>query len=294
LKSGAAAAFGKQDTHRGDRMTDATHQHKAPPPKDVRFLCYEVWAALGNEQPDLAGLYVSVDDCPIEGAWRDLRSLLQESTAWEAPQPVFHLEDLLTALYRKGHAVTNAWNAVLRLIEAGVFTAARREGQTVQVILATSVAKVQAYFGSNERMPGRPAAPSGAQLPPAADTEAEGPGTLPAAVDPSPAPPARRRGTRLPPAHYIMAYRLSFVHQASQSELARILTQELGRPISQPRVSRMLKRVRDFLAAGNVLPDIFPDRGRPPVTMDPSRLDLGSPRAAAHRRADEAEGEAEA
>jgi hypothetical protein len=56
------------------------------------------------------------------------------------------LHELLVAVIQKGNGLTYAWNAVLTLIEAGVFTAKRREGAIVEVVLETTVRKVQAYF----------------------------------------------------------------------------------------------------------------------------------------------------
>jgi hypothetical protein len=65
-----------------------------------------------------------------------------------------------------------------------------------------------------------------------------------------------------------------------------MLTEELKRPISQGTVSRWLNEVRDWLEAGNVLPDLPQSRGPKPVPIDPTQIDVGKRRdgRAKHQR----------
>jgi hypothetical protein len=74
------------------------------------------------------------------------------------------------------------------------------------------------------------------------------------------------------------AYRLSRGTGKKQSELARLLTDALNRPIQQGTVSRWIAEVRDWLTAGNVLPDLSPSHDRKPTAMDPERIELGKRR----------------
>ena len=71
------------------------------------------------------------------------------------------------------------------------------------------------------------------------------------------------------------AYRLLLVTGNTQTELAKNLTTELKRPVNQGAVSRWIRQVRDWLEAGNVLPDLTANAAKKPTTMDPERIDLG-------------------
>jgi hypothetical protein len=81
-----------------------------------------------------------------------------------------------------------------------------------------------------------------------------------------------------PPPEAFAAYRLARFMGMNQTEIAKRLAEEFGRPIDQGTVSRWIKWVVTWIEAGNVLPDLpNPDR-KQPKPMDPERLDLG-PRA---------------
>ena len=71
------------------------------------------------------------------------------------------------------------------------------------------------------------------------------------------------------------AYRLSIATGKNQTELAEILTTELKRPIGQGQVSRWLDKVKEWLEAENVLPDLFKPLDKQPTAIDPEVLDLG-------------------
>jgi hypothetical protein len=49
----------------------------------------------------------------------------------------------------------------------------------------------------------------------------------------------------------------------------------LGRKVDQGTISRMLKQVRDWIAAGNILPDLSEALDSKPTSMDPETIDLG-------------------
>ena len=72
----------------------------------------------------------------------------------------------------------------------------------------------------------------------------------------------------------IAAYRLSFATGAKQAEIAAVLSREVGRPIKQNQISRMLKQVQRYTSAGNVLPDL-PKLAARAKTTDPAKLDMG-------------------
>ncbi|HTU19229.1 MAG TPA: hypothetical protein VMG10_14305 [Gemmataceae bacterium] len=78
-----------------------------------------------------------------------------------------------------------------------------------------------------------------------------------------------------PSSDAIAAYRAHLVIGGTQTELAEILTENLGRPITQGQVSRWLKAMKDWLEAGNVLPDLSASALPKPMPMDPERIDLG-------------------
>lgn len=83
-----------------------------------------------------------------------------------------------------------------------------------------------------------------------------------------------RPAVRRPSDNAIAAWRLRDIKGLkTQNEIADRLTNELGRPISQGQVSRWLKDVENYLAAGNVLPNPTPSsRARP---IDPSAINEG-------------------
>jgi hypothetical protein len=86
-----------------------------------------------------------------------------------------------------------------------------------------------------------------------------------------------------PPDHYFQAFRFSLVFPGTQKEMAKELQTQLGRPVDQARISKMLKRVKEFLYAGNILPEVPTlDKGKL-KPIDPNRIDLGRREGDPHR-----------
>jgi hypothetical protein len=87
------------------------------------------------------------------------------------------------------------------------------------------------------------------------------------------------------------AYRVWAGMGGTQDEIAKVMTRELGLPISQGQVSRWLTEVRRWLEAGNVLPPL--GSAEPVIAMDPQKLDRGrrvdgrTPRQRAHADKDD-------
>jgi len=73
----------------------------------------------------------------------------------------------------------------------------------------------------------------------------------------------------------LKAYRLYILKGENQTETARLLTQELHHPIHQGTVSRWITQVKEWLAAGNVLPKLLDPLKEKPEAMDPKFLDQG-------------------
>jgi hypothetical protein len=96
----------------------------------------------------------------------------------------------------------------------------------------------------------------------------------------------KRQKLKEPSKEAITCYRLSITVGQKQEVLANILAEELGRPVDQSTVSRWIKRVREWLRAGNVLPDLTPNNGPKPrtVPMDPANIDRGAGRTESIRR----------
>jgi hypothetical protein len=115
----------------------------------------------------------------------------------------------------------------------------------------------------------------------ASAAEPAGPTSVPAAE-----PPANKKSLKEPPPEAFAAYRLSRGTGAPQQTIAKTLSEEFRRPISQGTVSRWLGDVKDWLEAGNVLPPLPEPVKRKPMSMDPERIDLGPhwERRARHQR----------
>src|SRR5262249_825089 len=95
---------------------------------------------------------------------------------------------------------------------------------------------------------------------------------------PTASSPAKQRPNiqkKEPSPDAIAPYRPWLVTGEKQEELAARMTNGLKHPISQGQVSRWLKQVRDWLKAGNVLPDLPNALDKKPMPMDPERIDLG-------------------
>ena len=69
-------------------------------------------------------------------------------------------------------------------------------------------------------------------------------------------------------------YRAYVATGKKQTELAQRMTEELGRTIYQGTVSRWIQQAKDWLSAGNVLPNMPPPASRE-QPMDPATLDMG-------------------
>jgi len=84
----------------------------------------------------------------------------------------------------------------------------------------------------------------------------------------------RKNRLKEPPEIEMMAYRLYKNTEANQDEIAKALQKRFRVPVGQQRVSRMIRRVRKWLKAGNILPDPakIPRAAR---TTDPAVLDEG-------------------
>jgi len=70
------------------------------------------------------------------------------------------------------------------------------------------------------------------------------------------------------------AYRLYILRGMKQSEIAKELSKELGRSITQGQVSRFVSDATDWIKAGNVLPEL-PSLDTKPSAVDPDLIDLG-------------------
>lgn len=89
---------------------------------------------------------------------------------------------------------------------------------------------------------------------------------------------AIKKGPVEPMPYMIQAYRLHTLRGGKQAEVADWMSKELGKPVEQAVVSRWLKRVRKWIEAGNVLPDIPTSNSRPngrAIPMDPGIIDAG-------------------
>jgi len=79
---------------------------------------------------------------------------------------------------------------------------------------------------------------------------------------------------RRPSEMALAAYRLSLVTGANQEEIANVLQKQFREPVTQPKVSRMVRRVQRYLNAGNILPPP-PKTPQHAKSFDPSTLELG-------------------
>jgi hypothetical protein len=89
-------------------------------------------------------------------------------------------------------------------------------------------------------------------------------------------PAAARPALKAPPDAAVKAYRLKWVLGVpKQADIAKRLTEELGRPVGQGQVSRWLRHAEKFISAGGVLPPVANMPSKQPMPVDPERLDLG-------------------
>jgi len=90
-----------------------------------------------------------------------------------------------------------------------------------------------------------------------------------------PGPEPRRKGPRNQPSQIAFeAYRLHTVAGLSQRDIAKELSKEHGGKFHQGQVSRFLRQVTEFLAAGNELPNVQSSSPRQ-IPTDPAVLDRG-------------------
>jgi hypothetical protein len=83
-------------------------------------------------------------------------------------------------------------------------------------------------------------------------------------------------GLAAPSDDAIKAYRLKWILGVpTQTDIAKKLTEESGRPISQGQVSRWLKSAEKFVQRGGVLPEIQSVARNKPTPIDPDHIDLG-------------------
>jgi hypothetical protein len=87
---------------------------------------------------------------------------------------------------------------------------------------------------------------------------------------------AAKPALKPPPDEAVKAYRLKWILGVpKQTEIAKTLSQELGKPVGQGQVSRWLKQAAEFVNAGGVLSDLPGLPSKKPMPVDPERLDLG-------------------
>ena len=82
-------------------------------------------------------------------------------------------------------------------------------------------------------------------------------------------------GKQPPSNDAIACYRALLATGLRQTELAKVLTTELKRPISQGQVSRWIKQVEEWIKAGNVFPSLPKMERKKPDTSEPRTLELG-------------------
>ena len=79
-----------------------------------------------------------------------------------------------------------------------------------------------------------------------------------------------------PPERMIQAYRLRVLKEMSQQGIADLMSEELKTPVTQPRVSTWIARVKKWLEDGNVLPQIeVPGSDTRPKTVNVPNIELG-------------------
>jgi hypothetical protein len=84
-----------------------------------------------------------------------------------------------------------------------------------------------------------------------------------------------RRRLKEPSKDAFTAYRVWLVTGEKQEELAQRLMEPLKRKVGQGTISRWLKQVKEWIEAGNVLPDLSEPLDSKPTPMDPERIELG-------------------
>ena len=80
---------------------------------------------------------------------------------------------------------------------------------------------------------------------------------------------------KVPSALDVKAWQMSLLLGMKQQAIADKLKEEEKRPCTQGQVSKMITRVKKFLAAGGNLTDVFPKRSETMTYVDPHLLDMG-------------------
>ena len=88
---------------------------------------------------------------------------------------------------------------------------------------------------------------------------------------------------REPCKRYLQIYRLHVAQGGSQEKTAEVVTSATRTPCNQKTVSLALNRVRAYLEAGNVLPDLIPSKAKREFAVDPRKLEKGAPRNTGRR-----------
>lgn len=92
-------------------------------------------------------------------------------------------------------------------------------------------------------------------------------------------PPAKPTGKPLkqPIEIEVQAYRLAMFKGEKQKMIATMLSKKHRRPVSQPDVSRWVKKVKKWIEAGNVLPDPPGKHKGKTYTADPKKMEQHTP-----------------
>jgi hypothetical protein len=101
--------------------------------------------------------------------------------------------------------------------------------------------------------------------------------SAPSAIVSAPGAAGPPRALKEPTPDAITVYRYWFLTGKNQTDLANDpdLMAKLGRQVNQGTISRWLSSVKEWIAAGNVLPPLPEVRGAKPLPIDPERIDLG-------------------
>ena len=118
-----------------------------------------------------------------------------------------------------------------------------------------------------------------ADVPPPTESRRElyGLQPLPLPLPTALAPTRTRKSPKQPSKLALKCYRLHILREMSQTEIAKMLTEEHGQRICQATVSRHIGAVVAFIERGNVLPPLNPDNAGARLTKmistDPAKLD---------------------
>jgi hypothetical protein len=89
-------------------------------------------------------------------------------------------------------------------------------------------------------------------------------------------PPATELLMKPPPDIAVKAYRLKWILGVpTQTKIAEILSQQLGKPITQGQVSKWLRQAEEYVSKCGLLPGLPAASTGKPKPIDPERLDLG-------------------